>query len=57
MLAIAGNPGDAANCGPCIAHVFAECVNGQKFDMALINSPVTGLWLFLPLREGKKPAR
>jgi hypothetical protein len=28
MLAIAGDPGDATDCGPCIAHVFAECVNG-----------------------------
>jgi len=28
MLAIAGDPGDAADCGPCIAHVFAECVGG-----------------------------
>lgn len=57
MLAIADNPGDATNCGPGIAHVFAEGVGGQKFDSALINSPVTGLQLFLPLREGEKPAR
>lgn len=57
MLAIAGNPGDATDCGPRIAHVFAKCVSGQKFDIALINSPVTGLRLFLPLREGEKPAR
>jgi hypothetical protein len=56
MLAIAGDPGDAPDCGPCIAHVFAECAHGQKFNFALINTPVTGLRLFVPLREGKKPA-
>ena len=27
MLAIASNPGDATDCGPCIAHIFAECIN------------------------------
>ncbi len=27
MLAIAGGPGDAADGGPCIAHIFAECIN------------------------------
>lgn len=27
MLAIAGDTGDAADCGPCIAHIFAKCIN------------------------------
>lgn len=28
MLAIAGDAGNAADCGPCVAHVFAERVGG-----------------------------
>ena len=56
MLAITGDARDAANCGPCIAPVFAERVGCKDLNLALINSSVTGLWLFLPLREAEKPA-
>ena len=57
MLAITGDARDTADRGPCIAHVCAERVCGEEFDVALINSSVTGLWLFLPVCEGGKPAR
>ena len=57
MAATTGDTRDAGDCRPCIAHVFAERVGGQKLNIAPINSSMTWLWLLLPLCEGEKPAR